>query len=447
MKELIRQKIVDSLSTPVPPFTRRDLRTPPVRRKAVAVVGMRRTGKTTFLWQVLSDRLAHGVGRDGLLFFCFEDERLAGMGTRELQTIVDEYYLLHPEWRDRRRATFFLDEIQVVPGWETFARRLMDSEKVDLFLSGSSAKLLSREVATSMRGRAMEVLVHPFSFREFLRHRGQEHNSQPDRLPKAERSALRKALRIYLSEGGFPEAVGTNIRDRAQLLKGYVDVVLLRDVVERHQVSHPVALRWMVRQLLGNAAGLFSINRFYTDLRSQGIPVAKETLHAYLAHLEDAFLIRTVSLFSGSERRRMVNPRKVYPVDPGLIPLFDRTGRGNIGHSLETCVMLELERRGAEVAYVRNADGTEVDFLATFPDGRRELIQVSADLTPSDVRDREIGALVRGSRECRGARAHLISLDPTPPDDLPSNVRWHTADEWLLATGGEPAEVVGRRKM
>jgi predicted AAA+ superfamily ATPase len=437
MKDLIRQKIVDSLSTLIPSFTRRDLRPPAVRQKAVAVVGMRRTGKTTYLWQILSDRLGHGAGRNGLLFFSFEDERLAGMGSSDLQTVVDEYYLLHPEWRDRRRATFFFDEIQVVPGWEPFARRLMDSEQVDLFLSGSSAKLLSREVATSMRGRAMEVLVHPFSFREFLRHRDQEPASPPDRLPKAERSALRKALRIYLSEGGFPEAVGTDIRDRSQLLKGYVDVVLLRDVVERHRVSHPVALRWMVRQLLGNAAGLFSVNRFYSDLRLQGIPVAKETLHAYLAHLEDAFLVRTVSLFSGSERRRMVNPRKVYPVDPGLIPLFDRTGRGNIGHSLETCVMLELERRGAEVAYVRNTDSTEVDFLARYPDGRRELIQACADLTPSDVQDREIGALVRGSRECGGASSHLITMETTPPERLPSNIRWHAADEWLLATGGE----------
>lgn len=437
MRELIRQKIVDSLSAPVPAFTRRDVRLPLLRHKAVAVVGMRRTGKTTFLWQVLSDRLARGVNRDGLLFFGFEDERLAGMGTNDLQGIVEEYYLLHPEWRDRRRATFFLDEIQVVPGWEPFARRLLDTEKIDLFLSGSSAKLLSREVATSMRGRAMEVLVHPFSFREFLRHVGREPVAAPARLPKAERSGLQKSLRLYLSDGGFPEAVGADIRERAQLLKGYVDVVLLRDVIERHEVSHPVALRWMVRQLLGNAAGSFSVNRFYADLRSQGIPVAKETLHAYLAHLEDAFLIRTVSLSSRSERRRMVNPRKVYPVDPGLIPLFDKTGRGDIGHSLETCVMLELERRGAEVAYVRNADGTEVDFLARYPDGRRELIQVCADRTASDVRSREIGALAKAVRESRGATAHLIGLDPAPPAGFPSNVRWHAADEWLLAGGVE----------
>lgn len=434
MRSLIRQKIVDSLAAPVPSFTRRDVRLPDVPGKAVAVIGMRRTGKTTFLWQVLSDRLASGVAREGLLYFSFEDERLAGMTGADLHLLVEEYYALHPEWRDRQRAVFFLDEIQNVPGWETFARRLLDSEQVELFLSGSSARLLSREVATSMRGRAMEALVHPFSFREYLRHLGREPEQKPDRLPKAARSAAEKHLRKYLAEGGFPEALAAGERDRFDLLRGYVDVALLRDVVERHAVSHPVALRWMMRHLLGNAAGSFSINKFHGDLRSQGIPVAKDTLHAYLGFLEDAFLIRTVSLSSPSERRRMVNPRKVYPVDPGLIPLYDRTGRSNAGHALETCVMLELERRGAEVSYVRTQSGFEVDFLAAYPDGRQELIQVSTDLHDTATMERETRALEEAASEHRKAARHLISLDQERPPGLPSGITWHSAAAWLLAS-------------
>ena len=236
MRDIVRQKIVDSIATPMPEFTRRDVRLPGVKNKAVAVIGMRRTGKTTFLWQVISDRLAKGTAREGLLYFSFEDERLADVRAQDLGVLVEEYYRLHPEWRDRKRATFLLDEIQVVPGWETFARRLLDTEKVDLFLSGSSARLLSREVATSMRGRAMEALVHPFSFREYLRHLGREPKTDPDRIPKAARSALEKDLRTYLAQGGFPEVQGAGQRDRHELLKSYVDVALLRDVVERHAV-------------------------------------------------------------------------------------------------------------------------------------------------------------------------------------------------------------------
>ena len=433
MRELIREKIVDALAAPVPAFTRRDVRLPGVPGKAVAVIGMRRTGKTTFLWQVLADRLAQGTAREGLLYFSFEDERLAGMTAADLHLVVEEYYSLHPEWRDRRQAVFFLDEIQNVQGWETFVRRLLDTEQVALFVSGSSARLLSREVATSMRGRAMEALVHPFSFREVLRHFGREPQRAPDRLPKAVRSALDRDLREYLTNGGFPEALGADLRDRSALLHSYVDVALLRDVVERHAVSHPVALRWMVRQLLGNAAGPFSVNRFYGDLRSQHIPIAKDTLHAYLAYLEDVFLIRTVSIASGSERRRMVNPRKVYPVDPGLIPVFDRSGRTNLGHALETCVLLGLERRDAEVTYVRTECGFEVDFLARYPGGREEMIQVCADLNDPTTRERETRALLGATGEYPRATLHLISLQSETTHNLPSGIAVHSAAAWLLA--------------
>lgn len=432
-RDVLRQKIVDGLDAPPPALTRRDVRLARIPGKAVAVIGMRRAGKTSFLWQELADRRAVGVAREGLLYLSFEDERLAGMTARELNLIVEEYYRLQPDWRDQRRATFFLDEIQVVPGWETFARRLLDSEQIDLFLSGSSARLLSREVATSMRGRAVEAVVYPFSFREALRHQGREPGKPPQRLTKAERSHLEKALLDYLQGGGFPEAQGLAMRDRQELLKGYVDVVLLRDVIERHAVSHPVALRWMVRQLLGNPAGAFSVNKFYGDLKSQGIAVAKDTLHSYLAHLEDAFLLRTLSIATDSERRRMVNPRKAYPIDPGLIPVFDRFAKANLGHTLETCVLLELDRRGAEVSYVHTPDGREVDFLARYPSGREELIQVCASLDDPATWERETRALVEAAPHHPGAARILIALDIPAALEMPPGIGLHRALDWLLA--------------
>jgi len=431
-REIIRQKIVDALAARPPALTRRDVRLPAVPGKALAVIGMRRAGKTTLLWQLLADRLAKGTGRQGLLYFSFEDERLAGMTARDLNLVVEEYYRLNPEWRDRRRAGFFLDEIQFVPGWESFARRLLDSEQLDLFLSGSSARLLSREVATSMRGRAVEAVVYPFSFREHLRHHGREPDKASGRPTKAQRSSLEKDLLGYLAAGGFPEAQGLNLRDRNELLRGYVDVALLRDVVERHAVSHPVALRWMVRRLLGNAAGCFSVNKFHGDLKSQGIPVAKDTLHSYLGYLEDVFLVRMVSIAADSERRRMVNPRKVYPIDPGLIPLFDRSGKANLGHALETCVLLELDRRGAEAGYVRTAEGYEVDFLARYPTGREELVQVCASLDDPATRERETRALVEAARQHPRAGLHLVSLHIPPAHGIPAKITVHAACDWLL---------------
>jgi len=163
--------------------------------------------------------------------------------------------------------------------------------------------------------------------------------------------------------------------------------------------------------------------------------VAKDTLHAYLGYLEDAFLVRTVFIAAGSERRRMVNPRKSYPIDPGLIPVFDAAGRANLGHALETCVMLELERRGAEVAYVRTASGQEVDFLVRYPAGTQELIQVCADLTARQTCECEMNVLLEAADEHPKASLHLITLEMPVGAEAPPPMTVHAAGDWLLAEG------------
>jgi len=429
---VIRQKIIDAQAVPLPELTARDVWLPSVKGKATAVIGMRRAGKTSLLWQLLAARYASGTARAGLLYFSFEDERLADMQVQDLDTLVETFYLLNPDWRDARRATFFLDEIQLVAGWELFARRLLDSENIELFLSGSSARLLSREVATSMRGRAMEAVVSPFSFREMLRHCGREPSKSTERLTKAERSQLGKDLADYLAQGGFPEAQGLDTRNRTELLRTYVDVVVLRDVLERHNLSQPQVLHWLVRQLLGNAAGSFSINKFHADLKSRGVAVAKDTLHQQLAHLEDAFLLCSIDLATDSERRRQVNPRKVYPVDTGLIALFDRSGKANVGHALETAVLHELHRRGAQVNYVHTEGGFEVDFLARGVDGEQTLIQVCAELDNPATLAREVRALQDAARTWPQAALQLITLSAPPAGTVPAGVALHLAADWLL---------------
>ncbi len=433
MQEILHQLIVDSLHTGIPSFTRRDARLPNIANKAHAVIGMRRSGKTTFLWQCLADRMEAGTPREALLYLNFEDERLAGLKAENLQWIVEDYFRILPQWRDHRTVTFFFDEIQLIEGWERFVRRIMDTERIGVFLSGSSARLLSREIATSMRGRTLETVIHPFSFREVLRHDGMEPSQDWERLPKAVRSGIDARLRHYLVEGGFPEALGATPSDRRLLLRSYIDVAILRDVIERHRVSNPVALRWIQRQLLSNPAGSFSIQKHYETLRSQGLPVSKDTLHAYLSYLEDAFLLRHISIHARSERKRMVNPRKVYPIDPGLITIYQRSISADTGHALETVVMLELERRGYEIGYLRTSEGYEVDFFAQSTTGRQLLIQVTMTVAATDTYAREVRALLAASSEYPDAEPILITLDTIPPNpELPDPLRWQSAAEWLL---------------
>jgi predicted AAA+ superfamily ATPase len=426
-------KLAEALAAPVRELTPRDVRLPAIPDKAMAVIGVRRGGKTSLLQRQMADRIAEGLPRESQLLLSLEDERLVGMTAADLGWILEEHARQVPGIRESGTLCVYLDEVQMVPGWELLVRRLMDAGGVQLFVSGSSARLLSREVATSLRGRGMEVLVHPFSFREALRHAGTEPDRAWERLRPAERPALDAALRRYLEVGGFPEAQGTERRDRIALLKGYVDIMVLRDVIERHAVSNPQALRWLQRSLLATPGGGFSIKKLYDSLRSQGVPVAKDTLHEYLAHLQDAFLVRTVSMHSTSERQRMVNPRKAYPIDPGLIPLYERTGREHRGRTLETAILLELERREYAVDWLRTEDGWEVDFFAERAGDPPLLVQVSLDTTMDSTWEREVRALESASRAHPGATALLITLDSTPPQhDLPKPLLWVSAVQWLL---------------
>jgi hypothetical protein len=191
----------------------------------------------------------------------------------------------------------------------------------------------------------------------------------------------------------------------------------------------------MVRHLLANAAGLFSVEKFYAALRSQGLSIAKDTVHQLLGYIEDCFLVRTVWVDAGSERRRMVNPRKAYPIDPGLIPVFDRTGRANVGHALETAVLLELERRRLSVTYVRSAEGHEVDFLARHPTGEEELIQVCADASAAAVSERELRALAEVRRLYpKATMRFLTATRDALPGAVPAGVVAQPAYEWMLTS-------------
>ena len=432
-RSLLRFKLDESLALPPRPLTRRDVRLPAIPGKAFAVIGVRRSGKTSYLAERRAERLQHGVPAESQLLLLLEDERLAGITVADLGWMLEEHARRFPQSYAREEVTLYLDEVQYVPGWEGLVRRLIDTGGVQVFVTGSSARLLSREVATSLRGRGMEVLIHPFSFREALRHAGVEPAPGPAPETGPEAAERYQRLRRYLAEGGFPEAQGTAPRDRVALLAGYVDVVVLRDVIDRHAVSNPLALRWLQRQLLANPGGGFSVKKQYDTLRSQGVRVGKDTLHQYLGYLEDAFLIRTVSLHAASERRRMVNPRKAYPVDPGLISLFARNDRSHHGRALETAVLLELERRGWEVSYLRTEEGWEVDFFAHRAGEAPMLVQVCLETSQDATWEREMRALQAAGARYRDASRWLVTLDPSPPRRLPDGVIWVSAATWLLS--------------
>lgn len=408
MEHHLEQIIADFHATHLPSLTLRDAVLPSLKGKIDVVIGMRRSGKTWRLFQRMGELLAAGIPKEALLYLNLEDDRLQPLAAERLHLITDVYYRLYPQQKWGECHLFF-DEIQAVPGWERYIRRLLDTENVRLYLTGSSSKLLSREIATTLRGRALTTELFPFSFREVLAHQNSATDSER-RPTSAQRAELEYRIRRYLTEGGFPEVLGVPAQFQLKILQEYVDVVILRDVLERHGVTNITPLRALIRHLLAAPGGLFSINKFYNDLKSQGISIGKNGLHDDLDHLHDAYLIFPVPIHSHSERTRRVNPRKVYPVDPGLARAFSHRPLPDWGHLLETVVFLQLRRTGATIEYFRSEKGYEVDFLVTHPLGEQRLVQVSSELDNQQTRQRELRALTSAMSELNLKRATLVTL-------------------------------------
>jgi hypothetical protein len=397
MKELVGLLQEEFYEQRLPALVTRDARVPQVEKKIIAVVGMRRAGKTYFLYQQIAELLKAGEPRDSILFLSFEDDRLIPVDRAKLAGLIEALYALHPE-NHHRRVHLFLDEIQNVEGWPPVLRRFLDTRDIRIFVSGSSAKLLSREIATALRGRSLPCEISPFSFKERLRFLGAEVPAPGASLGPAARDRLLQHLRTHLHDGGFPETLPQQPVDRLQTLRDYVDVVILRDIIERHGITNVALVRYLIRTLLSIAGGRFTVNKCFNDLKSQGFRVAKNTLHEYLEYIEDAFLAFLVPLAARSVRRKQVNPRKVYAVDPGLVQAFTLRTE-NYGPLFENLVFNDLRRRGCDVAYHLTSEGNEVDFVAQYPDGRTRLYQVCFDPSDEATRRREERALEEAKKE------------------------------------------------
>lgn len=410
------------------PRSRKLLRVP---GKASVVVGMRRSGKTWFCYQDMQKLLSQGVDKTQLLFLNFEDERLMPFESGDFQEILETYYRKFPSLKDKQ-CYLYLDEAQRIEGWERFVRRVLDTERLSVCLTGSSSKLLSTEIATSLRGRAITTEIFPFSFPEFLRFHHPE-LGVPERFGARTRAVVQQAFSSYLTKGGFPEVQKIDEELRRQVLRSYVDVVVLRDVVERYRISNVVALRALIRALLTAPATRFSVNKFYNTLRSQGISCAKNDLYAFLAYLQDAYLIHSVPVHSRSEKARQVNPRKVYAEDPGLLEAMSLRMTQDHGAVLENMVYLHLRGRGIRPEYYVTRSGFEVDFVVIQDRGAKgTLIQSCWSLEDPETRAREIRGLQEAMSELGFSEGAIVTwLDEEVPDKQPG-IAIIPAWKWLL---------------
>jgi uncharacterized protein len=401
------QLVADSVAFEFPDSSERDMRFHFLRGKAEVLIGMRRTGKSFLLYQHAKALLNDGIAREQIAFFNFDNLAFTGFDGNDLLALTEAWFKRFPHAR-AKRLTLLLDEIQQVASWERAVRELIETKNLQLMLTGSSAKLLSQEIATSLRGRSVSMEVWPFSLRESMELTGAE---IPLAWPLARQktTALRRSFETYFATGGFPEVLRLNHQDRKRVLSEYIDVTLMRDVVERHRVGNVLALKRFVAQLLRLSGRKISINKIASDFASQGIDVSKNTLYDFQAYLEDTFFFFSVPIFSDSPRKQQVNPKKGYAIDPALVRANTFASSDDNGQHLENLVYIELRRRGQAPHYLVTKTGKEVDFVVYRNDGSLELIQVAWSLADTETKARELRAFSSALEEYPNAHCTLVT--------------------------------------
>ncbi|MCB1118635.1 MAG: ATP-binding protein [Chlamydiia bacterium] len=374
----------------------RDKQFPEAPNKIKVAIGMRRAGKTYFVYQHILKLLGEGVERERILFINFEDDRLLPLNQKKLAKLIEAFYTLYPENHDHSCYLFF-DEIQNVEDWPLVIRRLHDSKRVEIFLTGSSAKLLSKEIATTLRGRSLATEIWPYSFEEF---RQVKHLDFDKTLfDKKTQDHLNQQFLSYLIEGGFPEVIDYFPDIRQQTLQEYVDIVIFRDMIERHEIKNPSLIKYMILKLLHNIGNPFSINKLFNDVKSQGHRIGKDTLYDYVEIIADTYLLFFVPIHDQSLRRVQANPKKVYAIDPGLIRAITLDYEEDLGRIFENVIFLDLKRRGYQIHYYLTEERYEVDFLIKSPRGEQKLIQVVWDMDNEKTYEREHRALEAAKKE------------------------------------------------
>ena len=390
-------------------------------KRAVSIIGPRRAGKTYEMFFLITQiREKHGL--DKAVYINFERADLGNVSSDDLVIMLETYYELHPQNKDKK-IWLFLDEIQNVAGWERFVRSCLD-EGIAVFLSGSSSKLLSKEIATSMRGRNISYNMYPFSFKEYLSAKRFEIEKF---YSSGEKATLSKLFEEYLVSGGYPEtAIYSEEKDK--IIKDIYDTTIYKDVIERGKIRNTKALKTLMSALLN--AKEFSIHKFYNFTKSQGIKISKNLLYKYIDLLNDAFFVFLLRKHSLSYKKSEQSLPKVYFIDNGLLTL---NGIDDKGRLLENLVFLELIRRDKDIAYYQNSLKEEVDFVVKEGKKVTQLIQICYDAENFMTRDRELRILIKASDEFKCKELVLLTMHEEKEEKISGKtIQVKPVSKWLL---------------
>ena len=339
-------------------------------------VGVRQAGKSYLLYQRVKELLGCGINLHDIVYVNFDDERLLGMTTDDFDLILQAYYSMHDG-----QPIFFFDEIQNVDGWANFARRLAN-QKHRVYVTGSNAKMLSRDIETVLGGRYLSVYVFTYSFEEYLKAIRISVSGGSQYGRKA--NELQRHFRTYFEWGGFPELV--NFREKRVWLNSLYNRIFFNDLVVRHKVKNEDSLRMCIRRLAESVMLPCSLNRLSNLVKSTGRPCSPSTVMEYVRYLQESCLLISLDNYA-SKFVDKETVKKHYFIDNGLLHLFINNPDTAL---LENLCAINLYKRYGKGVYYFNRN-IEVDFYV--PD-EKLAIQVSFRMSEEATLEREIKALV-----------------------------------------------------
>jgi len=386
MKNVFKLLIQEFQERSLPHIIQRDL-TLPESEQIQTLIGLRRIGKTYLLYQKINELLQQGVPKSTILFINFEDERLLNLKAEHLQLLFEAYYELYPENTAKKLYVFF-DEIHAAPSWNLFLKRLYEQKNYRLYITGSSSKLLSSEIATELRGRTRTHTVFPLSFQEFLRFK--RFNIEKNIAYSQQRFTLKKLLVEYLEYGGYPTvAQQDNPVEKEAVLRNYLDLIIYKDIVDRYKIRNTLLLKNLIQYVVTNTSKQISLHAFYESMKQDSV-VSKDTVWEYFSYLQEIGFLFQVTRFSPSLKKQFTATKKIYIADNGFKKLHGAFFSEDSGRFLENLVFIELQRRGKELYYFKEKN--ECDFLIKEGKHITQALQVCFELNKNNS-EREFNGL------------------------------------------------------
>jgi len=402
MKNIIKEKILLNQNKNFKEIRFRQSTIPENTNKIIAIIGPRRSGKSSFLFAYIKKLLIKKqITRKQILFFNFEDERL-NLSKEDLHLIIDSYRELYPEISQSEIFCFF-DEIQNIEGWESFIRRLNDEGFTKIFVTGSNAKLLSQEIATSMRGRAISREILPLNFQEYLQFKDDAELSPY--LPN-EKAKILNHFDTYLKWGGFPEIINYNEETKLQTLQEYFEVMIFSDIIERYKISDVSLLKNFMKRLIQTATKEFSINKIQNELRSMGYKFDKNVLYQFLEYIQNIYFGKVIEKFDFSVKKQYLI-KKFYPIDNGFLNALSFSFSKNYGKLIENLVFQHLNAKHSnKVFFIKN--GLDIDFIVN--EEEKTIFQVCYEMTENN-RKRELESLKQAMKKFKTKTGYCITRD------------------------------------